>query len=86
MSAPLVTRAELLEAPQLKEVRVKDQTGRTITTFEGTPNMWMRDFAAPSRRVSSIRTRNNSRGVPIGGSGFAGLVNLTEAKRRRDHA
>jgi hypothetical protein len=42
-----------------KEIQTKDYTGRIITTFEGSPKTWMRQFEGnPPRRVASIRTRS----------------------------
>jgi hypothetical protein len=45
------------EQKYLKTIETKDQSGRTITTFEGSPSVWMSDFAAPPRRVVGIKTR-----------------------------
>ena len=55
MNAPLKPFPEA--PPELKVIQTKDATGRVITTFEGHPSSWMREFAAPPRRVRSIRTR-----------------------------
>jgi hypothetical protein len=59
MNAPIIGKSLSLEAPpELKVIQIKDQSGRTITSFEGKPSMWMREFAQPQmRRVKSIRTR-----------------------------
>ena len=46
------------EIPGLKEIKIKDYTGRVITEFEGSPKAWMRQFSSPPRRVVSIRTRS----------------------------
>jgi hypothetical protein len=49
------------DIPGLKAIHTKDQSGRTITTFEGSPRAWMNQFGAPTlRRVKSIRTRNRA--------------------------
>jgi hypothetical protein len=46
------------EAPKfLREINKRDHAGRTITTFEGSPGMWMSQFAAPPRKVVSIQTK-----------------------------
>jgi hypothetical protein len=44
--------------PEMKEVRIKDQSGRTITEFHGEhPSVWLNDFAAPPKRLISFKTR-----------------------------
>jgi hypothetical protein len=43
--------------PELREVKTKDLTGRVISTFEGSPSAWLRQFADPPRRVVSMKTR-----------------------------
>jgi hypothetical protein len=49
--------AERLPSPVLKEVRIKDQAGRVITTFEGTTGAWLRDFMPQPKKVVGIQTR-----------------------------
>jgi hypothetical protein len=41
----------------LKQIDTKDQSGRTITTFEGDPSVWLNDFAMVPKKVISINTR-----------------------------
>ena len=54
---PLIPEAPPEPEPELKEVRVKDHSGRVITTFEGEhPSVWLRQFAANPKRVTKIRT------------------------------
>lgn len=43
-----------LPAGELREVKRRDQAGRTISTFYGTGPSWMGDFKAPSRRLVGI--------------------------------
>lgn len=44
-----------LPAGELREVKRRDQAGRTISTFYGTgPDTWMSSFKAPSRRLVGI--------------------------------
>jgi hypothetical protein len=50
--------AERLPSPVLKEVKLKDQSGRTITEFHGDhPSVWLNDFAAPPKRLTGFRTK-----------------------------
>ena len=42
--------------PELKEIQTKDAAGRVITTFEGSPSAWMRQFSVPPRRLVMIKT------------------------------
>ena len=44
------------EAPPMREVRIKDQTGRTITTWEGRAS-WLQDFGMAPKKVVAINTR-----------------------------
>jgi hypothetical protein len=61
MNAPIGKTLSLEAPPELKIIQTKDQAGRTITTFEGHPRDWMREFMQPQiRRVASIRTRNHA--------------------------
>jgi hypothetical protein len=47
-----------LEAPpELKEIIEKDITGRKISTFEGRPSTWLRQFANPPQKIVTIKTR-----------------------------
>jgi hypothetical protein len=48
--------AEAAQPPTMKEVHIKDQSGRTITSFEGSA-IWLRDFAMEPKRVISITTK-----------------------------
>lgn len=41
----------------LREVKTRDQSGRVITEFEGSPSAWLNDFAAEPRRLVKINTR-----------------------------
>jgi hypothetical protein len=57
MNAPFIPPS--ITAPQdqeLKEIRTKDGAGRVITTFEGSPSMWLRQFAVNPKRVTRIKT------------------------------
>jgi hypothetical protein len=57
-SVRMNARREAEDAPrELRVIETKDQSGRVITTFEGSPKMWMRDFASPSRWVVGIKTK-----------------------------
>jgi hypothetical protein len=68
MNAPIIRGSQpalsvappVEDIPGLKTITTKDQSGRPISTFEGKPSAWMSQFAAPSRRVASIRTRNHA--------------------------
>jgi hypothetical protein len=45
--------------PELREIRTKDHSGRTITTFEGEhPSVWLRQFTCNPKRVTRIRTQS----------------------------
>jgi hypothetical protein len=44
------------EAPQMREVRVRDQSGRTITEWHGRAS-WLRDFEPEPKRLVAINTR-----------------------------
>jgi hypothetical protein len=50
-------RATADAPPMLKEVRIKDQAGRVITSFEGSPSAWMQEFGMPLKRVVAINTK-----------------------------
>lgn len=39
---------------ELREIRSRDETGRTIRTFAGRPSAWMNQFKSPARRVVGI--------------------------------
>ena len=39
---------------ELREIRSRDETGRTIRTFAGRPSAWMGEFKSPARRVTGI--------------------------------
>jgi hypothetical protein len=43
--------------PYLKTIETKDGAGRTITTFQGDPGVWMSHFAAPPQKLVGIRTK-----------------------------
>jgi hypothetical protein len=43
--------------PGLRKIETKDQSGRTITSWEGHPSTWMKDFASPPRRLTAINTK-----------------------------
>lgn len=43
---------------ELKEIKNKDHSGRTISTFTGSPGMWLRQFACHPKRITQIRTRS----------------------------
>jgi hypothetical protein len=61
MNTHVLGKTLTLEAPkELKVIQTKDQSGRTITSFDGSPRAWMDQFGAPSRRVKSIRTRSHA--------------------------
>ena len=47
----------IADIPSLKEIKVKDQSGRTITSFEGRPSTWISQFSSPPRRVTQIKVR-----------------------------
>jgi hypothetical protein len=47
---------ELEALPGLREVRTKDGAGRVITTFEGRPSAWLRQFGCNPKRVTGIKT------------------------------
>lgn len=49
-------RPESYTSGELREVKRKDSTGRVISTFYGNRS-FIREFAAPGRRVSGIRNR-----------------------------
>jgi hypothetical protein len=53
-SAPTHDPADM---PGLKAVRIRDGSGRVITTFEGRPSAWMDFFKSPSRKVLGINNR-----------------------------
>ena len=57
---PLLGAPPSEDIPGLKAIHTKDQSGRTITSFEGSPRAWMNQFAGTPRRVGSIRTRNHA--------------------------
>jgi hypothetical protein len=58
IAAAQQARAVAEQPPQLKEVRVKDQAGRVITSFEGEhPSAWMRQFESPPKRLVAINTK-----------------------------
>ena len=43
-------------APPMKEVKIRDQSGRTITEWEGRAS-WMREFTQEPKKVVAINTR-----------------------------
>jgi hypothetical protein len=43
--------------PTLRTVVHKDQSGRTITEFTGSPRAWMQDFGMVPKRVIAINTK-----------------------------
>ena len=47
------------DLPGLKAISTRDQSGRIITTFEGTPKAWMtfHGFTSPKRRLVGINSR-----------------------------
>jgi hypothetical protein len=48
----------ITEAPSaLKEIRTKDASGRVISTYEGHPMDWMKQFSSPPQRIVTIKTR-----------------------------
>jgi hypothetical protein len=50
--------AHLISDPSgLKEIQIRDYTGRIITEWEGSPRVWLDQFCSPKRRVVSIRTK-----------------------------
>jgi hypothetical protein len=56
----LEERQAIGQQPEQKFLRMiekKDQGGRTITTWEGNPSVWMSDFAAPPQRVTGVKTK-----------------------------
>lgn len=43
---------------ELREIKTRDQSGRIITSFEGSPRSWMKDFSQPPKRLVRIKTRH----------------------------
>jgi hypothetical protein len=48
---------EFEDLPGLIGHRVRDQSGRVITTYTGSPRAWMSQFAATPRRLAGINSR-----------------------------
>jgi hypothetical protein len=66
MNAPIISRNSLLVAqqsediPGLKAIHTRDQSGRIITSFTGSPRAWMNQFSGTPRLLKSIRTRSHA--------------------------
>jgi hypothetical protein len=43
--------------PELVRKDSRDQAGRTISEFEGSPRSWMKDFMQEPRQVTAIKTQ-----------------------------
>lgn len=57
LEAALMERRLAKEPKPLVERHIRDQTGRIITEFDGSPMAWMAAFTQPSRRVARVKTR-----------------------------
>jgi hypothetical protein len=42
---------------ELRKIEVKDQSGRVITLWEGSPRLWMQYFSMALKKVVAINTR-----------------------------
>jgi hypothetical protein len=43
--------------PELRKIETRDQSGRVITTWEGSPSAWLRNFMSEPKRLVGFNTR-----------------------------
>ena len=51
------SKSPLVAEGHLREIKTRDETGRTISTFHGSPRVWMSDFSMQPMRVVGLRKR-----------------------------